>query len=97
MPSKFVHAEGVQLGSCIEIVVAWWGQHPHPLCHGSSSTNAIVCHPDDEDTMVCSQATGWMQYIIHNVNMGVAGVYSVTGVCVCLIIIIICILCRAVK
>ena len=73
-------AGGIQLGSSKEIVVAWWGQHKHPLCKVDPSVNTIVCHPEDSDTMICTQSTSWMEYIL---NLGqtcsVADIFSSCG------------------
>lgn len=78
IPSFVSPIESVQLGSCKEIVVAWWGQYRHPLCH--NITNAIICSPEDEDTMACTQATGWIHYVVRNSpSDGVADVFSATG------------------
>ena len=54
----------VQLGSSKEVVVAWWGSFAHPLCR-ISDINTIIVNPEDGETMICSQATGWMEYIIN--------------------------------
>ena len=71
--------DGIQLGSSTEILVAWWGNHPHPLCRQDPDINTIVCQPDEEDTMVATQTTGWMHYILKKHTCSVADLFSVSG------------------
>lgn len=56
---------GVQLGSSKEIVIAWWGNYHHSLCTISDDVNTIVVHSEEGDTMICSQCTTWIEYILN--------------------------------
>ena len=70
---------GVQLGSSTEVVVAWWGEHTHPLCRANPDMNTIVCNPEEEDTMVATQATGWIVYLLKRQKCCVADLFSPSG------------------
>ena len=59
--------------------MAWWGDHSHPLCRETSNINTIVCQPDEEDTMIASQATGWIIYLLKRQVCHVADVFSTSG------------------
>lgn len=72
----------VQLGSSSQIVVAWWGHHEHSLCQSNSTTNTIVCNPDDENTVASSQSTGWIEYILsENEVVSCCDIFSDCGKC----------------
>ena len=62
-------------------MAAWWGDHFHPLCRETSDINTIVCQPaaDDEDTMIASQATGWITYLLKRQVCHVADMFSTSG------------------
>lgn len=65
----------------MEVIVAWWDQYNHPLCRDITKTNAIICSPEDEDTVASTQATGWIHYVVRNSPQdAVADVFSATGI-----------------
>ena len=41
--------------------------------------NAVMCHPQDEDTMLCEEVTGWMAYLLKHGIKQVADVYGTSG------------------
>ena len=44
---------------------AWWGQPELSLCSiCDADINTIVCNTEDEETMVSTQSTSWMEYIL---------------------------------
>ena len=59
--------------------MAWWGDHTHPLCREDPDINTIVCQPEEEDTMVATQTTGWMLYILKKHVCCVADLFSTSG------------------
>ena len=61
------YAGCVQLGTSSEIVVAEWGNEPSVLFQ-DSSINTIICLPEEENTMVSTQPTGWMSYLLHSIE-----------------------------
>ncbi len=50
----------------------------HILSEGPH-VNSIVCHPQDEETMVAAEATGWIAYLCKMKPRGVTDLYSGTG------------------
>ena len=49
--------------------------------------NTIICHPEEEDTMIATQSTGWMEYILvqgqKKLDCAVADVFSKCGMSTC--------------
>lgn len=80
------HTGDIELGKSEQMVVAWWGQQlPTNHMLYSTDVNAIVCHPQEEDTMVSQKATGWVGYFVWQAN-GVADIYGVHGEAQCSVI-----------
>ena len=52
------------MGSSSEVVVAWWGHPQHSFCQNDLTMNTIVCHPDNEDTQIATQSTGWIEFML---------------------------------
>lgn len=76
----------VSVGVCIPIVISWWGPGPIPNGHiladaEEHEMNSLVCHPDQEDTLVSSlPSTGWIKLLLSCTNpQVVADVYSTSG------------------
>ena len=47
-----------------------------------SMLNTIVCHPEEEDTMVTTQSMGWIEYILNqkqDIQYIVADIFSRYG------------------
>ena len=66
--------------------MAWWGKGHPPVGHIMSEgphVNSIVCHPQDEETMVAQESTGWINYLCKLKPKGVMDLYSETGECGC--------------
>ena len=80
MPLNFeTCSDNIELGKSEEMVVAWWGQQlPTNHMLYSTDVNAIVCHPQEEDTMVSQKATGWIAYFVRQAK-AVADIYGVLG------------------
>ena len=49
----------------------------HPLLQ-EQGINTIVCHPEEENTMISAQPTGWMVYLLNNCTAA-ADIFSVSG------------------
>lgn len=63
-------------------MVAWWGPSKPPVGHilaEGHDINTIVCHPQDENTMVADEATGWIGYLVKQVGRQVVDIYSSSG------------------
>ncbi len=72
----------VDLGSCKEVVVVWWGSSLPPRGHilaEEQHMNTIVCHPHEEDTMLSEEPTGWIGYLVRHGVRKVADVYGKSG------------------
>ncbi len=72
----------VELGSSKEVVVAWWGSSTPPKGHilaKGPEVNTIVCHLQEEDTMLSEEATGWIGYLLRQGVKRVADVYRSSG------------------
>ena len=66
--------------------MAWWGKGHPPVGHIMSEgphVNSIVCHPQDEETMVAQESTGWINYLCKLKPKKVMDLYSETGECGC--------------
>ncbi len=77
-----LHPGDVELGSSKEVVIAWWGSSTPPTGHilaEGQDVNTIVCHPQDEDTMMAEEATGWIGYLLKQAVKQVADIYSSSG------------------
>ncbi len=50
-------ASDVELGTSKGVVIAWWGYSTPPMCHilADQGINTIVCHPQEEDTMLSEE------------------------------------------
>ena len=67
----------VDLATSSDVVMGWWGEMQHPLIQ-EQSINTIVCHPEEENTMISSRPTGWMLYLLKNCTAA-ADIFSVSG------------------
>ena len=81
-----MHIDEVSIGVYTPIVVSWWGPDPIPNGHvlidaEEKEMNSLICHPDQEDTMITSlQSTGWIKLLLNSANPKVvADVYSTSG------------------
>ena len=64
------------------MLVAWWASNTPPRDHilaEEQQVNAVVCHAQDKDTMLCEEATGWMVYLPRHGAKQVADVYGSSG------------------
>ena len=44
------------------------------------TVNTIICHPEEEETMICTQSTSWIEYILaQGHNSSVADMFSSCG------------------
>lgn len=74
---------GVQLGTVQEVVIGFWGKtHPprgHTILSEGPHVNSIICFPQDENTMVAEEATGWIDYLCTSRPKRVVDIYSDSG------------------
>ncbi len=71
----------VELGTSKEVVV-WWGASMPPMGHilaEEQQENTIVCHPQEEDTTLSEEATGWIGYFVRHGDKQVTDVYRSSG------------------
>lgn len=71
----------VFVGTCEQMVIAWWGASAIPQGHILvGKMNSIICHPAEEDTVISSlQCTGWIKVLLASNPQCVADVYSESG------------------
>lgn len=64
------------------MVISWWGPGLMPKEHllAQEEIDSIMCHPEDEDTIISTlQSTGWMKIFLNLYPKLVFDVYSVSG------------------
>ena len=69
------------MGTSKKLVLTWWGPNLLPPSHllQQQEVNAIMCQPDDEDTLLSEQeCTGCIRLLLDQANF-VADVYSECG------------------
>ena len=72
----------VELATSNEVVVAWWGSSTPPKGHilaEEQDVNTIFCHPQEENTMLSEQASGWMNFLLKSQPMQVADIYAISS------------------
>ena len=73
----------VFLATSKKIVLTWWGPIQIPEGHllNEEEVDSVVCHPDEEDTLVSTlECTGWIKMLLSSQHPQVVyDVYSVSG------------------
>lgn len=75
--------DDVEFASSGDLVIAWWGSGKLPLGHILNldpDIDTLVCHPQDENTIIATQPTGWMKILLKPKPKFVVDVYSISGI-----------------
>lgn len=76
------HTGSVLVGTSEELVLTWWGPGSIPQGHLLlEKVDTITCQPEQEDTLLTAQCTGWMKLLMSQSPQFVADVYSESGEC----------------
>jgi len=79
----YIGESDMSFGTSEEIVLVWWGPNTIPKGHIlESEMNTIVCHPEEEDTLMSDQqCSGWLKLVLLNIPAKefVADLYSDYG------------------
>lgn len=77
-----VHVGDVQLGTVKEVVIGFWGKNHPPVGHILSEgphVNSVICFPQEENTMVSEEGSGWIHYLCMSKPKGVVDIFGESG------------------